>query len=933
MEERTIDISNDYKPQIKEDISTSDVFFEQYRTASDILENILSVYASIKDKKDSNYNKIEYPNNVIAFCGERGDGKTSMLLSFMNLLRKYKDGKNTANDLFANKDNINKIIFANEIYVDPSALDGVHNILDLLVAKMFKKFKSSLKYDNGKNDAEQQQRLLKSFQMVYRLISIVKDSKKILDDEFDYEGSVDKLSSLSDSMRLKEELINLINTYNDCMNNGDKNVVIPILIDDIDMSFSHAYAMSEQLRKFLIIPGIVIILSVRIDQLLYCIKESNIRQLEWLAKKNYYSEMRGEIANMSSNYLSKLLPLAHRVNLPKVQDLRNVKITYNKNDYSLSSLSIFALQKIYQKTGMVFVLGDDLQKSILPNSFRDMVNFIGFMDLLPDFSDKNGNDGIKFSNICHFFDFYFKTSLNNIKSKINSTYKIESIFDLGINVPKVAVEHIIKAYERFGISPSNSIRDDINGFANQAFPEKNSFCYLMNSISYINRNIYHNAIGELIEIIKLFYTVNLHQINLQNKMTSREQKTSKVQDDERKVCLATVTGTTIWGYSMNNNVPAARLDNINKLVQRARFEMQSIDVFNCIAQELNLPESCYLNGSYISKFTIESPEDRRNYIVAWLLFLILSNSYYIPYGNVNVINGCGYLIYDNSVLIQYVQVSIENLIVRFSMLSELVELLNVDILGFSEDEFQNVVKDLLEQNDSAVKMSELIVCNVDLIQSIYSLPQVRYKKKADEPERTEKCIEKFLQQINTKMNKIKKEYKYDFSFSDNTFINFRYGNEEGKIINIPNLYAKLFAKALSFFNTNNTVVDISTQKDIDEFSSYLDGKNVILPVKIKRYSQYTTAHSKVETLKANLLSLAKTIGMYVYLSNDYDYIKPESRTGLINLYERVCKICKTDPSRLVSKELGQEYRIFTDMYKYDFLSSKIQELSVANENK
>ena len=123
MEECTIDISNDYKPQIKEDISKSDVFFEQYRTASDILENILSVYASIKDKTDSNYNKIEYPNNVIAFCGERGDGKTSMLLSFMNLLRKYKDGKNTANDLFANKDNIDKNIFADEIYVDPSALD------------------------------------------------------------------------------------------------------------------------------------------------------------------------------------------------------------------------------------------------------------------------------------------------------------------------------------------------------------------------------------------------------------------------------------------------------------------------------------------------------------------------------------------------------------------------------------------------------------------------------------------------------------------------------------------------------------------------------------------------------------------------------------------------------------------------------------------
>lgn len=134
-------------------------------------------------------------------------------------------------------------------------------------------------------------------------------------------------------------------------------------------------------------------------------------------------------------------------------------------------------------------------------------------------------------------------------------------------------------------------------------------------------------------------------------------------------------------------------------------------------------------------------------------------------------------------------------------------------------------------------------------------------------------------------------------------------------------------------NKNNSFEDISIQKEIDEFSSYLSGKNTVLPAKIKRYSQYTTAHSKVETLKVNLLSLAKTIGAYVYLSNDYGYIRPEDRAGLINLYVRVCKICKTDPAQLVSKELGQEYKIFTDMYKYDFLSSKIQELSAVHDNK
>lgn len=921
MEERTIDISNDYKPQIKEDISTSDVFFEQYRTASDILENILSVYASIKDKTDSNYNKIEYPNNVIAFCGERGDGKTSMLLSFMNLLRKYKDGKNKASDLFANKDNINKVMFADEIYVDPSALDGVHNILDLLVAKMFKKFKSSLESDKWKNNAKQQ-RLLKSFQTVYRLISIVKDSKKILDDEFDYEGSVDKLSSLSDSMRLKEELINLVNEYNDYMNNGDKNVVIPILIDDIDMSFSHAYSMSEQIRKFLIIPGIIIILSVRIDQLLYCIKESNIRQLAWLAKDNYYSEMSGEIANMSSNYLSKLLPLAHRVNLPKVQDLHNVKITYNKKDYSLSSLSILALQKIYQKTGMVFILEDDLQKSILPNSFRDMVSLIGFLELLPDFSEKNSEDKIKYNNICCFFDFYFETIFKNIKGKHNLLNKIGNISDYDINRPKVAVDFIRKLYENVEIYPDEGIIREIYEFANQAVPKGNSFCYLMNSMHSINKTNHYGLIREFIEIIKFSYTVKLNKVKLANRIAHRANV------DERMESLPRVTETIFWGYGMNTIIPATRMS-----VKRTRFELPSVDVFNCIAKELKLSEEYFLKGVTISKvkFKSDSDEEKSKYILAWLLFLLLVNNYKDRNNIERIIDGWSYLVFGNSRLSRYVQVGIENIIVRFSMLPELVELLNVEILGFSEDEFQKVVEKLLKQNSSAAEISELLDCNIDLIQSIYSLQSVQYKQGAEDFGRTEKIIERFLQLINAKMDRIKKEYGYDFSHSNEAFINFRYGN--GDVLNIPQLYANLVNKALSNINANNDLEYGRIQSDISEFVSYLDGKNIVLPAKIKRYSQYTTTHSRVKTLKANLLILAKTIGAYIYLSNDYSYLKPEFRAVLINLYKRVCMLCRIDSNQFVTKRLADEYKQFAEMYDYNELSSKIQELSAVHDSK
>lgn len=939
MEMRSIIISNDYKPQIKQSISSSDAFLEQYRIAADTLEDILRVYNSINKKDDNGYKEIEFPNNIIAFCGERGDGKTSMLLSFMNLLCKYKSDKNSAKELFADKTNINRIIFADEIYVDPSALDGVHNILDLLVAKMFKNFRQSIENNKWKNDIAQQQNLLKSFQVVYRLISIVKDSKKILDNEFDYEGSVEKLSSLSDSMRLKEELTELVSQYNDYMNKGTGDTVIPILIDDLDMSFSYAYTMAEQIRKFLIIPGIVIILSVRIKQLLYCIKEYNISQLSWQVNKMSSLETDRELANMSSNYLSKLIPLAHRVNLPKVQDIHNVNIDYNGNKYSLASLSILALQKIYQKTGMVFVLGENLTNRILPNNFRDMVSFIGFMELLPNFSEEDREYEIQYDNICHFFDFYSKELFDNIKylnrNKINL---FEQLFYIDINTPKAAADVIRKIYDTLELYPQDVGNTVFNYYTYQSMPWGSSFCYLMNIINYMNNNCYNEIGKKCIEIIKLFYTVKLNKIKVQNKIAK-----NNFNYEDTQHCLASFTGTTIWGYGVYNVIPVHRVGNSNILLQRTRFDMNSIDVFNCIAQELNLPSTCFLKSNYIAKTKIDSFEEKRKYIVAWLLFVVLVNNYDLTNNNninnnsnsIQSINGWAYLVFDNSMLIQFVQVSIENVLVRFSMLSELVELLNIDILGISENEIQDVVKYLSEKNSATVEMSELIVCNVDLIQTLLNIPLVRYNKKADEVERTKKLVEKFLMQINNKMRKMEDEYGYNFVFSDRSFIDFKYGDNEADIINIPRLYAKLFNKVVQTYNINNNDSrgNIEIQNKVNEFNSYLEGKNIVISGKIKKYSKYTTLHSRVETLKSNLLILAKTLGTYMLLSSNYDYITMEYRKDLINLYQHTCELCKEDPTQLVTKEIANEYKRLANMYSYEFLSSKILELSNAANNK
>lgn len=58
-----------------------------------VLDNIVGTSTEIKDDKDLwSWKSQDFENNIIAFCGERGEGKSSVMMSFVNAV--YKDRKN-----------------------------------------------------------------------------------------------------------------------------------------------------------------------------------------------------------------------------------------------------------------------------------------------------------------------------------------------------------------------------------------------------------------------------------------------------------------------------------------------------------------------------------------------------------------------------------------------------------------------------------------------------------------------------------------------------------------------------------------------------------------------------------------------------------------------------------------------------------------------
>lgn len=136
----TVIKGQEFKLSLKDKIDEKDIFYNQYLEAAAMLEDIVE---SDESNKLADWMKTETENNIIAFCGERGEGKSSAMFTFINAVFNEEVRKNST--VFAKCENVKNTIFSEPIVIDPSAFDNVHNVLDIIIALLYRKF--SDKYD------------------------------------------------------------------------------------------------------------------------------------------------------------------------------------------------------------------------------------------------------------------------------------------------------------------------------------------------------------------------------------------------------------------------------------------------------------------------------------------------------------------------------------------------------------------------------------------------------------------------------------------------------------------------------------------------------------------------------------------------------------------------------------------------------------------
>lgn len=352
-----------------------EVYAQAFNALDDLLGNIKkdkSVRGS--DEEDSNLKKgviqKDTPrNNIFAFVGDRGTGKSSCMMSFAKMLQENKQTLH----------NIQEKKFEVLESTDPSFFTETKNIVEIFIGRLFSRFKEEVEdRQNVKLDKEKEKNLVfEAFEHVKETLTCM--NKKELCDE----DTVEQLLGLSASVELQESVHELVRLFLKYVRKDF--LVIPV--DDIDLHSKYAFEMAEQIRKYLVQDNTIVLMALRIEQLQYAIERHYISHYELMLKNEAIDK--SEISNMATKYMIKFIPVDRRIRLKSVEEISNQAVDFVDNGRVVElggpdakTLKEKVLCLIQKKTDVHFFY-EHKRFPLIPDTLRELRNLIIYIYRMP----------------------------------------------------------------------------------------------------------------------------------------------------------------------------------------------------------------------------------------------------------------------------------------------------------------------------------------------------------------------------------------------------------------------------------------------------------------------------------------------------------------------------------------------------------------------
>ena len=497
------------------------------------------------DPKEAN-DAQDYVNNIIAFVGERGAGKTSCMCSVISILQELQN-KKAYNTSFDNLKTLpQKRIHALKL-IDPSFFDTVHNILEIIIGEMYNRTSRDLSTSITVDKENEARKLLKSFQAIKRDMLYVDKNTR-----FERDEELEELSLLAAGVDLRTGIQKLIADYLSYFNSD----VLLISIDDIDLNVKLAYEMVEQIRKYLILPNVMILMAVKIDQLSMVIQENLSKQFDQALKHDTRILTGNDISEMAERYINKLIPIESRIYIPSpdvffgnslvIKDRENVVFEADTVRDAIPSL-------IFTKCRYLFYNTRGTTSPIVPRNLRDLRLLLQMLIKMKDYSEvKPINMTEALGNKQQFKRYFFSTWLDSLEVDVRSvaiklinetepTLFNKKVIDLIRNMYADATSKELKSHKMYFdidsamAKDANEIKVEDN-FRNILEPKNLAYNISIGDVFYVLDRLLRMetsaSVHRLIFFIKALYSIKLYE--WYDEMTDMNETTKKPLPTEKK---------------------------------------------------------------------------------------------------------------------------------------------------------------------------------------------------------------------------------------------------------------------------------------------------------------------------------------------------------------------------------------------------------------
>lgn len=412
-------------------------FYPVYKKSVQLLKEIC-MHSKDGDTDDS------FSNNLIMYCAERGGGKSSAMRSFANFLNQFEAEKEKQCFSFSALHDMENFKFSVLKIIDPTAISSKDLFMRIILSRMFSVLRSKINKE-GKDflhqDANGQDSLVSKFMECYRLLDVIYQKGG----EFSCDDDLEELSDLGDSCKLREKFSDLVQHYLRVFigeKNCEKNFLV-IQIDDADLNSQMAFNIIEDIRKYCIIPNVVILMAVNMDQMRCVIEQYFVTSFKPMLDVSSLSLL--ECQKMAARYIDKIMPAGHQIHLPTIDDYiqnRSSELTieyfekdcnnneknllpYNDtNKEKLTDYQEILLRLIYEKTGIPLVKAAGYLHNLLPKTMRGLSHFLAYMNSLENLNLNYGISDINMlCNRVYDAKIYPETSEKNVEEAKNQLAK------------------------------------------------------------------------------------------------------------------------------------------------------------------------------------------------------------------------------------------------------------------------------------------------------------------------------------------------------------------------------------------------------------------------------------------------------------------------------------------------------------------------------